>query len=102
MIWRANVFTLLSCPAERNITTKEVEKREKYRDLLHELGRLYPGHVVKLVVLIVGVLGGLKASFVGELNIIPVCRPVSASLACKIQKAVILGSLHIARAHEVA
>ena len=85
----------LSCPA--NISRKEMEKRSKYLDLLSELRKLYPGFSVKLVVLIVGVLRGMRASFRRELDIIPACRSSSSLLICRIQKAVLLGSMRIVR-----
>lgn len=91
----------LSCPAETNVGRKEVEKKNKYRDLMFELRALYPGHEVRLAVLIVGVLGGMKPSFTGELNSIPTCSANCNWLACRIQKAVLLGSLHLLRAHDV-
>ena len=91
-----------SCPAETNITIKEDEKKDKYRDLLVELRQQYPGHVIKLVVLIIGALGGMKDSFLQELDKIPACRSKTQVLACKMQKAAILGSLRVIRAHEVA
>ena len=91
-----------SSPSEKNISIKEEEKRSKYLDLLSELRKLYPGFKVKLVVLIVGVLGGLKASFKRELEIIPACRSSAISLICRIQKAVLLGSLRIVRALDLA
>jgi hypothetical protein len=90
-----------SAPAETNVNIKEAEKRDKYRDLSFEFGRLYPGHSIKMVVLIIGSLGGMKDNFVKELDIVPACRSQSVMLAYKMQKAVILGSLHIVRAHGV-
>ena len=90
-----------SCPAEININNKEIEKRDKYRDLIFELEKLYPGYKVKLVVLIIGSLGGMKPNFVKELETVPVCRTQSVMLSCRMQKAAILGSLYIVRAHGV-
>lgn len=90
-----------SCPAEKNISSKEIEKREKYSDLLSELRQMYPEHSVKLVVLIMGVLGGVKASFEQELKAIPACRPASNTLVCRVQKACLLGSLRTLKTHGV-
>jgi hypothetical protein len=91
----------MTCPAEYNISRKEVEKRDKYRDLMVELRQIHSGYKVRLVVLVIGVLGGMKESFLGEVKNIPKCRSNSNMLACKMQKAVILGSLRVLRAHEV-
>ena len=89
-----------SAPAETNITTKEEEKRLKYQPLLFELRQLHRGFKVKIVVLIIGSLGGMKQSFVSELEIIRVCRRNATILAGQMQKAVILGSLRLLRSHD--
>ncbi|XP_074035582.1 uncharacterized protein [Leptinotarsa decemlineata] len=89
-----------SAPGETNIVRKEEEKRIKYRDFLFELRRLYPDHSVKMVVLIVGVLGGMMSSLLSNLKIIPACRIKAEILAAQMQKAVILGSLRLLRAHD--
>src|SRR5699024_8136098 len=90
-----------SAPAENNIKTKEEEKRTKYQELITELRQLYPGHRVKLVVLIIGSLGGVPHSLLSELKQIPVCRATAYSLACRMQKAVLLGSLRIIRCRNI-
>lgn len=90
-----------SSPAERNICSKDREKREKYSELLSELKYMYPDHRIQLVVLIMGSLGGTQASFKREIELIPACRPKSSALVCRIQKAVLLGSLRTLRAHGV-
>ncbi|XP_074025758.1 uncharacterized protein [Leptinotarsa decemlineata] len=89
-----------SAPGETNIVRKEEEKRIKYRDFLFELRRLYPDHSVKMVVLIIGVLGGMMSSLLSNLKIIPACRTKAEILAAQMQKAVILGSLRLLRAHD--
>ena len=58
-----------SAPAETNITLKEEEKRTKYRDLRYELQVLYPDYSVKMVVLIIGVLGGMRPTLLSALKI---------------------------------
>jgi hypothetical protein len=89
-----------SAPAETNITVKEEHKRTKYQDLLFELKRLYPENNIQLVVLIIGVLGGMKDTLLSELRKIPACQASAETLAASMQKAVILGSLRLLRAHE--
>ena len=89
-----------SAPAENNIVLKEEEKRTKYRDLLFELRRLYPDHTVKIVVLIIGALGGIRHTLLSDLKIIPACRNSAEILAGRMQKAIILGSLRLLRAHD--
>lgn len=84
-----------SAPCDKNIVVKEGEKRAKYQDLGVELKKMYPGYSVKIVVLIIGVLGGMRDTFLKDLKVIPACRDNSLSLACRMQKAVIHGSLRI-------
>ena len=88
-----------SSPSDKNITLKEEEKRSKYQDLLFELRGQYPRYRVHLVVLIIGCLGGMKDSSVSELEKIPVVRSKAFSLACSMQKAVLLGSMQLLRIH---
>ena len=87
-------------PAETNITLKEEEKRTKYRDLRYELQVLYPDYSVRMVVLIIGVLGGMRPTLLSALKTIPACQKSAEWLAGQMQKAVILGSLRLLRAHE--
>jgi len=87
-----------SAPAETNILVKQEDKRTKYQDLLWELRRMHPGHSVKLIVLVIGVLGGMDAKLLSNLKLIPACVTSALSLASRMQKAVILGSLRLLRA----
>ena len=89
-----------SAPAESNISVKEDEKRMKYQDLLFEIRKGYRGFHVKLVVLIIGVLGGIRNTFLSNLKEIPACRKHAQNIASRMQKAVILGSLRLLRSHE--
>lgn len=97
---RAIYVIEFSAPAEINITLKEEEKRAKYQDLVYELRRLHPGHSVKLVVFIIGSLGGIRHTLLSDLRKIPACQNMANILASRMQKAVILGSLRLLRAHE--
>jgi len=89
-----------SAPAERNIIIKEDEKHLKYQDLMFELRRLHPGFAVRLVILIIGVLGGINTTFLGSLSVLPHCKKQSKYLADAMQKAVIMGSLRVLRSHD--
>ncbi|XP_021925527.1 uncharacterized protein LOC110832658 [Zootermopsis nevadensis] len=89
-----------SAPAETNIVVKEAEKLTKYQDLVFELRQLYPGFTVKLVVLIIGVLGGVKSSLLADIKLIPACQRNAEALLSRMQKAVLLGSLRLLRAHD--
>ncbi|CAG9815370.1 unnamed protein product [Phaedon cochleariae] len=88
-----------SAPVEPNTVLKEEDKRTKYRDLLFGLRRLYPDHSVELVILIIGSLGGTRHTLLSEILKIPACSDKAHILAGGMQKAVILGSLRLLRAH---
>nr|CAH7741340.1 unnamed protein product [Callosobruchus chinensis] len=89
-----------SAPAEVNIVSKEEEKRTKYQALLGQLRRLWPDYAVSLLVMVIGSLGGMRNTLLSALRVIPVCRAAAHILAARMQKAVILGSLRLLRAHD--
>nr|CAH7715024.1 unnamed protein product [Callosobruchus chinensis] len=89
-----------SAPAEVNIVSKEEEKRTKYQALLGQLRRLWPDYAVSLLVMVIGSLGGMRNTLLSALRVIPVCRAAAHILAARMQKAVILGSLSLLRAHD--
>nr|CAH7720770.1 unnamed protein product [Callosobruchus chinensis] len=89
-----------SAPAEVNIVSKEEEKRTKYQELLGQLRRLWPDYAVSLLVMVIGSLGGMRNTLLSALRAIPVCRAAAHILAARMQKAVILGSLRLLRAHD--
>lgn len=91
-----------SCPLECNIVEKEQEKRQKYKDLIFELRKRNPQKKVILVPVIIGVLGGVKASVRDGISSIPGCEGSQDQLLRRIQQQVVLGSLHLLRGHEVA
>ncbi|WP_165309811.1 hypothetical protein, partial [Enterobacter cloacae complex sp. 4DZ3-17B2] len=91
-----SIFVIeFSAPAETNIVSKEDEKRMKYQELLFEIRKLYRGFKIKLVVLIIGVLGGMRPTFLQNIKSIPACREHANSIAGRMQKAVLLGSLRL-------
>nr|CAI5831945.1 unnamed protein product [Callosobruchus analis] len=89
-----------SAPAEVNIVSKEEEKRTKYQELLGQLRRLWPDYTVSLLVMVIGSLGGMRNALLSALRAIPVCRAAAHILAARMQKAVILGSLRLLKAHD--
>nr|CAI5831238.1 unnamed protein product [Callosobruchus analis] len=89
-----------SVPAEVNIVSKEEEKRTKYQELLGQLRRLWPDYPVSLLVMVIRSLGGMRNTLLSALHAIPVCTVVAHILAARMQKAVILGSLRLLRAHD--
>lgn len=92
----------MSCPGEKNITEKEIEKQQKYADLMFELRKTYPGYRIKFIPLIIGVLGGMMDNFTQQLEHIGIPRDKSRHIALTMQKYVILGSLRILRFHEAS
>lgn len=95
------VVVEFTCPDENNIPTKYLEKRNKYRDLLFELQKTYDGCKVKLVILIIGALGGMPNDFIRNLQEKPHCEKDAKYISTTMQKSVILGSLRILRAHGI-
>nr|CAH7760929.1 unnamed protein product [Callosobruchus chinensis] len=78
----------------------EEEKRNKYQELLRQLRRLWPDYAVSLLVMVIGSLGGMRNTLLSALRVMPVCRAAAHILAARMQKAVILGSLRLLRAHD--
>nr|CAH7727215.1 unnamed protein product [Callosobruchus chinensis] len=89
-----------SAPAEMNIVSKEEEKRTKYQELLGQLRRLWPDYTVSVLVMVIGSLGGMRNTLHSALRAMLVCRAAAHILAARMQKAVILGSLGLLRAHD--
>nr|CAI5845153.1 unnamed protein product [Callosobruchus analis] len=81
-------------------TMFEEEKRTKYQELLGQLRRLWPDYTVSLLVMVIGSLGRMRNTLLSALRAIPVCRAAAHILAARMQKAVILGSLRLLRAHD--
>nr|CAH7759086.1 unnamed protein product [Callosobruchus chinensis] len=69
-------------------------------ELLGQLRRLWPDYAVSLLVMVLGSLGGMRNTLLSALRAIPVCRAAAHILAARMQKAVILGSLRLLRAHD--
>nr|CAH7763767.1 unnamed protein product [Callosobruchus chinensis] len=53
-----------------------------------------------LLVMVIGSLGGMRNTLLSALRAMPVCRAAAHILAARMQKAVILGSLRLLRAHD--
>nr|CAH7758829.1 unnamed protein product [Callosobruchus chinensis] len=69
-------------------------------ELLGQLRRLWPDYAVSLLVMVIGSLGGMRNTLLSALRVMPVCRAAAHILAARMQKAVILGSLRLLRAHD--
>nr|CAH7743830.1 unnamed protein product [Callosobruchus chinensis] len=56
--------------------------------------------IIVFMVMVIGSLGGMRNTLLSALRAIPVCRAAAHILAARMQKAVILGSLRLLRAHD--
>ena len=74
-----------SAPSGKDIMGKEEQKREKYQDLLAKLRKLYDGHSVKLVVLVIGSLGGARTTLLQQLRQVPAFQNAAERLAVSMQ-----------------
>lgn len=91
-----------SSPVEPNIVAKEQEKTRKYADLMQYFRTAYPRYKTVFIPLIIGVLGGMVSDITRNLNGMEVCRRNGPSIIQQMQKAVILGSLHVLRSFEAS
>lgn len=93
----------MSCPGETNIASKENEKIDKYRDLLFQLKLTYSEYTLTFIPLIIGVLGGMRPTITENLKKIKCITSKKAEiLTSEMQKYVLLGSMHLLRAHEAS
>lgn len=90
----------MSCPAENRVREKEEEKTEKYRPLMFELSKTYHEYKVRFLPLIIGVMGGVHPNLGKHLGRLKVLHGRIDWVVTEMQKAVILGTLHILRSHE--
>jgi hypothetical protein len=86
-----------SCPFDINIVKKHAEKVGKYQPLAVEMGHLYPTWRVMLRPLIFGARGAIHVDTVKFLRSIPTCDKDCEILLVIMQKAVLLGTLHLTR-----
>ena len=89
----------MSCPWVDNRVKKEAEKTKKYGPLRWELTRRYPGCRIVQLNVIMDVLGGWSQDLEVEMKKIFGLR--SLDILKRVQKAVLSGSLNIARMFKV-
>nr|CAH7752034.1 unnamed protein product [Callosobruchus chinensis] len=87
---------MLVCRAAAHILAARMHKAK----LLGQLRRLWPDYAVSLLVMVIGPLGGMRNTLLSALRAMPVCRAAAHILAARMQKAVILGSLRLLKAHD--
>jgi len=84
-------FIEISCPADINVPSKEHEKLNKYRQLAQDFYLMY-NMFVELVSVVLGCTGVVSKQCYTHVCSIP---GFTTSLFTTLQKAVILGSVHI-------
>ena len=89
----------MSCPAENRIRDKEEEKITKYQPLMFELRKTYQQYDLRFIPLIIGVMGGIHTNLPDHLRRLRLLHNTNW-IVMEMQKAVILGTLHILRSHE--
>ena len=93
------IIIIISCPWVDNRVKKETEKTEKYGPLRWELSRCYPGYRIVQLNVIMDVLGGWSQDLEAEMKKTFGLR--SLDILQRVQKAVLSGSLSIARMFKV-
>ena len=81
----------MSVPSDANITTKEFEKKSKYKNLEIEIQRMWQMKT-KVVPIVVGALGTVTKDFESCVKLLP--ETISSN---EIQKIALLGTAHILR-----
>ena len=82
----------VSCPADTNVISKEMEKVQKYQPLVSDLRQLYSSMSVETVPVVIGHTGVVTSHCKQYLKQIP---GFSESLFYHLQKATLLGTIHI-------
>ena len=90
-------FIEVSCPADVNVPSKEQEKLQKYQSLAHDYHMMYRMPVV-IIPVVVGCTGVVSSNCITHLRRIP---DFSNNLFCTIQKAAIIGTVHVLRCTNV-
>ena len=87
----------MACPLEKNVETKEKEKRQKYQQLAGEMKSLFPGYDVEVIAMVVGCLSGVN-NLQGNVQRILECTEKTARrTATEMQRATIMGSAAVWR-----
>ena len=86
-------FIEVSCPADVNVPSKEQEKLQKYQSLAHDYHLMYRMPVI-IIPVVVGCTGVVSSNCITHLRRIP---DFSNNLFCTIQKATIIGTVHVLR-----
>ena len=86
-------FFKISCPADANVLTKEQDKIQKYQSLAHDYHVMYRMPVL-IVPVVIGCTGVVSSNCISHLRRIP---KFSDNLFFTIQKAAIIGTVHVLR-----
>ena len=90
----------MSCPWISNREMKDKEKKLKYAPLRYELGKQLPGYSIQQHNIVVDVLGGCSASVRSSIK--ELFGSKGDAVLRRVQKAVISGTLNIARNFKIA
>ena len=88
-----------SVPFDSNVIDKIQEKHTKYADLAFEMSRLHPKFTVVRLPIVLGALGLVPPDILTDIKRVPgfVTGSTAFLTLCEMQKAAVLGSLHILR-----
>ena len=87
----------MACPQQQNIDTKRMEKLTKYRQLAFETRERRPGHVIKVVSVIIGALGGGMKMLKTELKAVFNDQELVDKIAGEMRRTVLMDSESIIR-----
>ena len=88
-----------SVPFDSNVIAKTQEKYAKYADLAFEMSRLHPEYSVVRLPIVLGALGLVPSDLLAQIQKVPGFNTRNTALLSvwTMQKAAVLGSLHILR-----
>ena len=81
-----------TCPQQRNIEAKRLEKLTKYRQLAYESRERHPEYEMMVAPLVIGALGGGIRQIMVDMGNIFENKDLLKRTICKMQKAVLMDS----------
>ena len=87
----------MACPQQQNIDTKRMEKLTKDRQVAFETREGHPGYVIKVVLVIIGALGGGMKMLKTELKTVFNDQELVDKIAGEMQRTVLMDSESIIR-----
>ena len=87
----------MTCPQQRNIETKRMEKLIKYRQLAFEMRERRPGYTIEVVPIVIGALGGGMKQATIDIEKILTNTALREKTVCEMQKTILMDSETIIR-----